>query len=491
MKNTRFVSLHRRIMVFSLLGVLLTGLLVGGATGIPLYQNARANLEETTLVNTQAQGEIINNLLEKYQGIAQQFTSRTEIRRRLEGYLQGELTVEEVRAFSEPRLADAMSLSSAVEGLLRLAEDGRVIAQLGVDLNPHEVRKRLATTAEDHQQLIARDNQQLLLITAPIHNEQGQQLGQDVLFFNLDEITEVLACTERFGPLAQQQLTHLNTDQQLFAVATSQHLQLGLLDPQLHAIKQQLLEGQVGQQLIQSHQQQVVFYTPLAASNWALIIQRPADDFYNPAWAALVWPGTTILIMLLLSALGLARVLHPLLEDVTQQTQHDSLTGLVNRSFLEQKLETAVALAERQKARISVIFMDLDHFKEVNDTLGHQAGDQLLHLVAKRLKSLMRQKDIVGRLSGDEFLILLENQQDTQAAEQLAQRIIQSLTHPFILDQQEVNIGVSLGISHYPQDANKAKDLIRKADLAMYQAKEKGRNTWQGFTSELDKLNNP
>lgn len=486
MKNSRFVSLHRRIMFLALLGVLLTGLLVGIATAIPLYQNTRAHLENNTLINTQAQAEIINNLLEKYQGIAQQFTSRTEIRRRLEAYLAGDLALPEVRAFSEPRLADAMSLSSAVEGLLRLAEDGSVVAQLGQIINPHEIQKRLQTAPDPDQQLISVGGQQLLLITAPIKDELGQVIGQDVLFFNLNEIAAVLTCQDRFGPQAQQLLVNLPSKQQL--TSHNEHLQLKALSPQLSSIQAQLNLGRPGQQQLQKdNQAQLLFFTSLATPGWALMIKRPVNDFYNPAWAALVWPGITILIMLILSALGLARVLHPLIEDVTQQTQQDSLTGLVNRSFLEQKLERAVDLAERRTTQLSLIFMDLDHFKEVNDTLGHQAGDQLLQLVAKRLKSLMREGDVVGRLSGDEFLILLENQQTTRTAEQLANRIIQSMAQPFLIDQQSITIGVSLGISHYPQDANKAKSLIRKADLAMYRAKEIGRNNWQAFTSELDK----
>ncbi|MDR9467498.1 diguanylate cyclase domain-containing protein [Marinospirillum sp.] len=487
MKKTRLVSLHRRIMVFSLLGVLLTGLLVGIATAIPLYQNARSNLEETTRVNTQAQGEIINNLLGKYQGIAQQFTSRTEIRRRLEAYLQGQLTLEEVRAFTEPRLADAMSLSTAVQGLLRLAEDGKVIARLGDPISPDAIRKKLQSVPDHHQQLISIADQQLLLITAPIHNAQDARIGQDIVFFNLKEIGEVLTCTDRFGAQAQQKLLHLDSNQQLVGTANSLQLELGPLSPALSNIKQLLTQGERDRQLLYKNgQQQVFFFTPLTAPHWTLVIQRPADDFYNPAWAALLWPGITILIMLLLSALGLARVLRPLIADATQQTLRDSLTGLVNRSFLEQKLEKAVAQAERRNTRLCVIFMDLDHFKEVNDSLGHQAGDQLLQRVAQRLKGLMRESDILGRLSGDEFLILLENQKNPQVAEQLAKRIIHSLTQPFLINQQSIIIGVSLGISHYPQDADNARDLIRKADLAMYQAKQKGRNTWQSFTKELD-----
>jgi hypothetical protein len=247
MKDTHLVSLHRRIMVFALLGVLLTGLLVGIATAIPLYQNARSNLEETTLVNTQAQGEIINNLLGKYQGIAQQFTSRTEIRRRLEAYLQGQLTLEEVRAFTQPRLADAMSLSTAVQGLLRLAQDGRLVAQLGAPINPDAIRKNLPSEFDHHQQLVSIAGQQLLLITAPIYNMQDVPIGLDIVFFNLKEIGEVLTCTDRFGAQAQQKLIHLPSNQQLVGTANSLQLGLQTLNAEFSGIKEQLIQGQADQ----------------------------------------------------------------------------------------------------------------------------------------------------------------------------------------------------------------------------------------------------
>ncbi|MHA6832534.1 putative bifunctional diguanylate cyclase/phosphodiesterase [Ralstonia pseudosolanacearum] len=164
---------------------------------------------------------------------------------------------------------------------------------------------------------------------------------------------------------------------------------------------------------------------------------------------------------------------------------HDTLTGLLNRCALEDRLEHALALARRNRSRVSVMFLDLDRFKNVNDTLGHQFGDQLLREVAARLQACAREADTVARLGGDEFVVMLESL-DGVGTRRVAERILAAIGAPFHIDGQELFLGVSIGIAVAPHDGDDPHTLLRKADAAMYLAKERGRNNFQTFTSDLD-----
>jgi diguanylate cyclase (GGDEF)-like protein len=150
------------------------------------------------------------------------------------------------------------------------------------------------------------------------------------------------------------------------------------------------------------------------------------------------------------------------------------LTGLPNRTLLRDRLEQAVRIAERAGDEVAVLFIDLDQFKEVNDTLGHAVGDELLKMVANRLKEACRKEDTLGRLGGDEFLVIAQRLVDQEGAATLASKLIHALDMPFDLDGHEVYVGGSIGISQFPRDARDVGSMIKNADVAMYQAKRGG-----------------
>lgn len=158
---------------------------------------------------------------------------------------------------------------------------------------------------------------------------------------------------------------------------------------------------------------------------------------------------------------------------------HDMLTGLPNRSLLADRLEQTLARAKRQKLPFVVMFLDLDHFKMINDTLGHDVGDALLIVVADRLRECVRESDTVARMGGDEFVILLSEVSDAADAQIVAAKTIAVLNQPVRLAGQERQIGVSVGIALYPAHGESAQALMKHADIAMYQAKEGGRNAFR------------
>ena len=178
-------------------------------------------------------------------------------------------------------------------------------------------------------------------------------------------------------------------------------------------------------------------------------------------------------------------------QDVTERQQaaemirymanHDSLTNLPNRNFCNKRLPQAISLAKRQGRIICLLFIDLDRFKPINDNFGHAVGDKVLLQVAERLKEILRSSDSVCRLGGDEFVILLESTQAIEGAEFVAQRTIEILNKPIVVDGHECSIGASIGISVYPMDSQDADSMLQHADIAMYEAKKKGRNRFERF----------
>lgn len=162
----------------------------------------------------------------------------------------------------------------------------------------------------------------------------------------------------------------------------------------------------------------------------------------------------------------------------------DTLTGLPNRVLFDDRLVTAMAAARREGTRASVLFVDLDGFKQINDGFGHDAGDKLLKETAKRLSSCVREVDTVARLGGDEFVIVLGNINNPAVSIAIAKMVGTSLHRPFKLGGNEVRIGASIGIAHYPDDGETYESLVRAADSAMYRAKKSGKGSY-GLASEL------
>ncbi|MCG7939113.1 MAG: EAL domain-containing protein [Candidatus Thiodiazotropha lotti] len=181
-----------------------------------------------------------------------------------------------------------------------------------------------------------------------------------------------------------------------------------------------------------------------------------------------------------------------LLDEVKQQkdnlqhlAHHDSLTNLPNRALFLMRLQQAISKAKRSNTQLAVLFVDLDRFKEINDSLGHAVGDMVLKEVAKRFSDSVREEDLLARLGGDEFTFISEGLNKPQHAAIVAQQIIHSLELPFEMDNHQFFLTASIGISVYPQDGRTVDTLLRNADAAMYKAKDEGKNTFQYYTADM------
>jgi diguanylate cyclase (GGDEF)-like protein len=175
-------------------------------------------------------------------------------------------------------------------------------------------------------------------------------------------------------------------------------------------------------------------------------------------------------------------------EFIHHQAYHDALTGLPNRNFLLEKIETIIKEDPQDDKKIAIIFIDLDNFKKVNDTEGHEAGDQLLRTATKRMRNCVREADVLARLGGDEFVILIESDISQSGLMRMSANILESLAKPFLLNNHNHFISCSMGISIYPRDDTLPEGLIGKADMAMYRAKKMGKNNFQFYSEELERL---
>ncbi|MGH9004594.1 MAG: putative bifunctional diguanylate cyclase/phosphodiesterase, partial [Acidimicrobiia bacterium] len=170
---------------------------------------------------------------------------------------------------------------------------------------------------------------------------------------------------------------------------------------------------------------------------------------------------------------------------IEHRAHHDALTGLPNRSLFADRLNRALAHARRNDLPVAVMFVDLDRFKEVNDSFGHRAGDELLRQAAGRLVSCVRDEDTVARLGGDEFALLMPHISGIDGAVRIAERLLAAFGAPMVVAEEQVLITPSIGISLYPQDGTDLEHLVEGADAAMYRAKERGRNTFEIFSPAL------
>jgi diguanylate cyclase len=173
-------------------------------------------------------------------------------------------------------------------------------------------------------------------------------------------------------------------------------------------------------------------------------------------------------------------------EQMSYMAEHDVLTGLPNRALLADRLALSIALARRHEKKVALMYLDLDHFKHVNDSLGHAVGDQLLQSVAKRMQTCIRLSDTVSRQGGDEFVVLLTEIDEVQDAVLTAEKVIETMTLPHVIGGNQLHVTFSIGISIFPDDALDVETMLRNADTAMYQAKKTGRNHYHLYHPEMN-----
>jgi diguanylate cyclase (GGDEF)-like protein len=219
--------------------------------------------------------------------------------------------------------------------------------------------------------------------------------------------------------------------------------------------------------------------------SFRVLMRSPRDVtvVQSPSW----WTARHALILLALVLAGMLLVLAWVLalrKRVEEQTSHDALTGLATRRLLQDRLNVAVQTAKRHQTCLAVLMLDMDRFKQINDTFGHATGDEVLRITANRLLESVRKSDTVARMGGDEFVVLLPDLLEPQAAEKIAANLVETLATPIPFAGREVPVSVSVGVCTVSAGETDADTLLANVDVALYHAKERGRNCFQVFTPD-------
>ncbi|HYQ37394.1 MAG TPA: sensor domain-containing diguanylate cyclase [Pseudomonas sp.] len=602
------LQLHRRIERLTMAGLLLTALLVGLVTLVPMYHHLRGEIDQRAEYDAHLLAQTSGHLLERFEELAALLASRSEIRNALARYNRGELALAELQAFSAPRLEDALTGFPEITGLVRLDARGQPVLGLRAPI-PAELWPLPAPasrTAELSAPLLL-DGQPLLLVGTPILSREGQRVGTDIAAFRLDKLSRQLSAIP-LHPAAHSHLIHLGSGRVMHVHRDAP----GLSEAPANCPLNQLLRDAppallaTPQVLPLKDGQAMAFASPVPEHpGWAIALLADRAPLYAEARTELRWPLPAIVLLTLAGGLLTRLTIRPLSRRLKEQAQslelaasvfdcsnegivlmdtrqqviainpagcrlighdetslaeltlgtllapeapdlqcdslwaraaysghwlgempmrradgstfharlslaavfddnrtprhfaavftdisarkaeeerirqmayRDKLTGLPNRALAQDRLQQALRKTQRLDSRLAVLFLDLDHFKPVNDTFGHAVGDHLLQAVAQRLTDSLRSSDTVARLGGDEFLIILEDLADAQAAGPIADKLVGALQAPFQVDDHELHIGTSIGIALYPEDGEDAARLVRSADAAMYRAKEAGRN---------------
>ncbi len=217
----------------------------------------------------------------------------------------------------------------------------------------------------------------------------------------------------------------------------------------------------------------------------ALDAQRLALD-QHARGSAQLREANERLVVASLNAQSMTELAQAATAQMAYMAEHDFLTGLPNRALLSDRLAQAIALAARHGRRGALMYLDLDHFKHINDSLGHQVGDQLLQSTATRLQGCVRLSDTVSRQGGDEFVVLLSEVSAEADVVATAEKLLKVMAEPHVIGEQRLHVSLSIGISLFPDDASDAETVMKNADTAMYQAKKNGRNIYQVFTADMN-----
>jgi diguanylate cyclase (GGDEF)-like protein len=232
-------------------------------------------------------------------------------------------------------------------------------------------------------------------------------------------------------------------------------------------------------------EERLAAYEPVPSYGWGVVITQPIGLAFieknKRLKNTLIIHSLIVLLVVLIALIILYSMITYREAEVKVQhmADHDFLTGLPNRKLFSDRLDIAIAQAQRNQKKVGIAMLDLDHFKDVNDTLGHDIGDHILQGMAERLNAALRKGDTIARFGGDEFILILPDLETIEDAIQVAQKIVDSFCKPFLIDNHQLIVTTSIGIVICPHDGTDDGILLRNADIAMYQAKQAGRSRYE------------
>ncbi|MCH8491823.1 MAG: diguanylate cyclase [Idiomarina sp.] len=616
-----FSSYHQTLVKRTVLGILLTGVVVAIAALWPLSKQLTTHLEQVNYAHASAQSVAIQNHIGRYQDIAKQIASRSEIRQAFVRFSNNEITLSELGEYSTPRLVDAYQATAGLEALLRVTTDNEMVVVLSdkldvLDLDAATLNRIKAQGAYVTNLPYNGDLLSVLAISEPIlaanGNEASRVIGYDVLLFQLAPVLNTVTSFNRFGSEARFYLLNQELNLVAHVDADIRQEHIGLVDIQDSSLANLVITPGIFRG-DDSGQRFVYFYVPFERSNWGLMVRSSTTQVYATLVSEISWVVLAIFAMILVGVtfvhfttkpvireladksarlaksnkelrlagmvfektheaimvtdmqLKIVRANHALAEtlkipqeqligkalddilardrikddteqqitiaiqlhdvwqgelwyldaegkaipalqtissvrnkageieqlihifnditheknaenEIKKKANTDALTGLPNRAGLLLMLDHAIYQAQLQNKHLAVLFVDLDKFKPVNDTHGHDVGDQLLAAIGPRLREHLRSSDTIARIGGDEFVVLLSEVTTADSAMKIANGIVTQMNQPFHVAGLDIQIGASVGVAVFPEHGTGRHELLNNADQAMYLAKQNGRN---------------
>jgi len=490
------ITEHKRhIIITAVAAVVLTGILVATIVATPLINQIHSRAELSAANFADAEATSIQAAFDQHRNLAAQTASRSELARKLAQYRDGDITRTELTDFTRPRLEDAAAGLTNLQAILRYDAAGTELIRIGpmADRLPARIPLREQLDILTYPQDSGVTSPPLLHVASPITSE-GQVVGFDLLLFGLDSLRGLFE-----GPDNSQicLLDSERTKRITFDQATGKFV-MTAADPCLadQLQVQTSEEGESFRATLEDGTRVMSFLRPLPGYDWEVHVWAETNEIFGTVIRDIVFSVLVTLVLSLLAGLLVWRSLRPVLRrmahqaselakfneelqlaqrKIRRQADYDLLTGLPNRAALLNSLGQAIERARGNNSRFALMFVDLDHFKPVNDRYGHQAGDELLKVIAKRLGGCIREEDIVGRHGGDEFLVITSPLANTDDAEVIAQKIITVAAQPFRIEDDAVQVGASVGVAIYPDNGTTVTELLQASDAAMYRAKASGR----------------
>ncbi|WP_372985677.1 diguanylate cyclase domain-containing protein [Marinobacter sp.] len=491
------ITEHKRhIIITAVIAVVLTGILVATIVATPLINQIHSRAELSAASFADAEAASIRAAFDQHHNLAAQTASRSELARKLAQYLEGEITRTELAEFTRPRLEDAAEGLTNLQAILRYDADGSELIRIGpiADALPARLPFEEQLDILVYPLASGTTSPPLLHVASPITSED-QVVGYDLLLFSLNSLRSLFE-----GP-DNSQICLLDSDRtkRITLDRTTGQFVMTAADPCLaDQLKVQTSkEGESFRATLEDGTRVMSFLRPLPDYDWEVHVWAETNEIFGTVIRDIVFSVMVTLALSLLAGLLAWRSLRPVLRRMAQQASelarsneelqqaqrkirrqadYDLLTGLPNRAALLNSLGQAINRAKGDASRFALMFVDLDHFKPVNDRYGHQAGDELLKVIAKRLEGCIREEDVVGRHGGDEFLVITSPLANTDDAEVIAQKIIAVAAQPFRIEDDAVQVGASVGVAIYPDNGATVTELLQASDAAMYRAKASGRS---------------
>jgi diguanylate cyclase (GGDEF)-like protein len=401
------------------------------------------------------------------------------------------------------KIFDNIRQATGVTAFVLYDAHGRRVGGRGKLVANSEIQAPLATPDSPHRMTLLWD--QGTVLHARVIMKEGETpvatLVTDIPVPEIDKLAEDVTGLGQTGtmavcaPLGEKMQCFPNRLNNYKVVKPPRHVQGQPLPMSL------ALEGQSGmiRALDAQAQDVIAAYGPIGRLGLGMVVRARTAELYLPIRGQFRYLLLMILVLALIGLLLLRWQLTPLARKLVHEiherksaenrlsylAHHDALTGLPNRVLFTDRLEQAMIEATRHRRMVAVMFIDLDDFKFVNDTLGHEAGDALLKNVALRLQNCVRRGDTVSRLSGDEFSLILSDIAHPDDVGRVAEKILESFLQPHRIAERDHFITTSIGVSLYPNDGQAVEALLKNADIAMYRAKERGKNTFQYYSSEM------